>query len=80
MNTYVLAGALRTGRPIPKYLPNVRAARGELLKKMRELEEERAEESCESENEKVEKEGVEYRPWAIVYRMSTQHSGLSFQN
>lgn len=43
MNLYVLAGALRTGRKVPRYLPSAAAARLRLLKKMDEIEAEEAE-------------------------------------
>ncbi|KAJ9151173.1 Brefeldin A-sensitivity 4 protein [Pleurostoma richardsiae] len=37
-NLYVLAGALRAGRKVPRYLPSAAAARKRLLDKMSELE------------------------------------------
>ena len=38
MNLYILAGALKTGRPVPKYMPSALVARKRLLDKMAELE------------------------------------------
>ncbi|KAI1124754.1 hypothetical protein F5Y10DRAFT_248831 [Nemania abortiva] len=37
-NLYILAGALRADRPVPKYLPNTAVARKRLLDRMLELE------------------------------------------
>ena len=42
MNLYVLAGALRSGSPVPRYLPSAAASRRRLLDKMEEVEERRA--------------------------------------
>ncbi|KAJ8130526.1 hypothetical protein O1611_g3102 [Lasiodiplodia mahajangana] len=41
-NLYILAGALRANRPVPKYLPNTAVARKRLLDRMFELESEHA--------------------------------------
>ncbi|KAI1146074.1 hypothetical protein F4825DRAFT_441822 [Nemania diffusa] len=41
-NLYILAGALRANRPVPKYLPNTAVARKRLLDRMFELETEHA--------------------------------------
>ncbi|KZF22317.1 hypothetical protein L228DRAFT_221161 [Xylona heveae TC161] len=38
MNLYILAGALRSGRPVPRYLPSAAAARKRLLDRMHALE------------------------------------------
>ncbi|KAH8808461.1 hypothetical protein F5884DRAFT_732843 [Xylogone sp. PMI_703] len=38
MNLYVLAGALRVNRRVPRYLPNAAAARKRLLQKMAEID------------------------------------------
>jgi hypothetical protein len=43
MNLYILAGALRGGRKVPRYLPSAAAARKRLLAKMAEVELEDAE-------------------------------------
>lgn len=43
MNLYVLAGALRNDRPVPRYLPSAAAARRRLLRRMDEIELEQAE-------------------------------------
>ncbi|KAI9737301.1 MAG: hypothetical protein M1818_005834 [Claussenomyces sp. TS43310] len=42
MNLYVLSGALRGGRPVPRYLPSAAAARKKLLDRMAEVEAEYA--------------------------------------
>jgi hypothetical protein len=38
MNLYTLAGALRSGRPVPRYLPSAASARRRLLDKMEQIE------------------------------------------
>lgn len=38
MNLYMLAGALKTGRPVPRYMPSARVARKRLLESMAGLE------------------------------------------
>lgn len=52
MNLYVLAGALRNDRPVPRYLPSAAAARRRLLRRMDEIELEQAELA------KVKREGL----------------------
>jgi len=42
MNLYVLAGALRGDRPVPRYLPSAALARKKLLDHMAEIEAEQA--------------------------------------
>ncbi|KAI5788130.1 hypothetical protein FPQ18DRAFT_53957 [Pyronema domesticum] len=61
MNLYVLAGALRSKRPVPRYLPSCAAARKRLLDKMKEVEEE-----FEDEREVVARP-EKARRWADVY-------------
>jgi len=63
MNLYILAGALRAKRPVPRYLPSAAAARKRLLDRMAEIEK-------ESEKERVvrPRSGVRGRRWADVYR------------
>ena len=61
MNLYILAGALRSDRPVPRYLPSAAAARKRLLERMEEVEAEHA------------GRGKEQRPelgrrWADVYQ------------
>ena len=62
MNLYVLAGALRSGNPVPRYLPSAAASRRRLLDKMEEVEEKRAKGRYAA---KVQK-GKERR-WVDVY-------------
>ena len=40
MNLYILAGALRGGRPVPRYLPSAASARKRLLDRMEQVERE----------------------------------------
>lgn len=40
MNLYILAGALRSARPVPRYLPSAAAARKRLLDRMEQVEQE----------------------------------------
>ena len=62
MNLYVLAGALRSKRPVPRYLPSCAAARKRLLDRMAEVEEEFVEER------QVKPRLEKTRRWADVYR------------
>jgi len=62
MNLYVLAGALRSKRPVPRYLPSCAAARKRLLDRMAEVEEEFEEER------QVRPRSEKTRRWADVYR------------
>ncbi|RPA99291.1 hypothetical protein L873DRAFT_915233 [Choiromyces venosus 120613-1] len=63
MNLYILAGALRAKRPVPRYLPSAAAARKKLLDRMAEIEK-------ESELERVvrPRSGERGRRWADVYQ------------
>ena len=56
MNLYILAGALKSDQPIPRYLPSAAAARKRLLDRMSEV--------FEDETEKTENAK---RKWADVY-------------
>ncbi|ORY62492.1 uncharacterized protein BCR38DRAFT_347050 [Pseudomassariella vexata] len=68
-NLYVLSGALRADRKVPKYLPNVAAARRELLDQMKALEIELAAGSKFSANMKAGE-----RKWAQIYSYSYNES------
>ena len=58
MNLYVLAGALRGDRKVPRYLPSAAAARRRLLRRMEEIENEQAElAKIRLENDSVNREG-----------------------
>ncbi len=61
MNLYILAGALRSARPVPRYLPSAAAARKRLLERMEEVEQE------QSAAPKRPKPGKSRR-WADVYQ------------
>ena len=61
MNLYILASALRSGRPVPRYLPSAAAARKRLLERMEEAEAEHASFGKEPRREKG-------RRWADVYQ------------
>ena len=63
MNLYILAGALRAKRPVPRYLPSAAAARKKLLDRMAEIEKE-----CEIERVVRPRSGMRGRRWADVYR------------
>lgn len=60
MNLYILAGALRSNRPVPRYLPSAAAARKRLLERMEEVEAEHAGLGKEQRPERG-------RRWADVY-------------
>ncbi|KAL8985204.1 MAG: hypothetical protein Q9205_001025 [Flavoplaca limonia] len=60
MNLYILASALRTNQPVPRYMPSAAAARKKLIDRMEELEVNRTHEGEPSER------GA--RRWADVYR------------
>ena len=67
MSLYVIAGALRMKKPIPRYLPSAAVARKHLLDQMEEAE-------LETEEERVQQRpwqpGEKHRRWADVYRES----------
>ncbi|KAI9800091.1 MAG: hypothetical protein M1825_004273 [Sarcosagium campestre] len=62
MTLYVLAGALRSGRPVPAYLPSAAAARKMLLQRMAEVEAEIGGAPGEQWPQQAEQ-----RRWADVY-------------
>ncbi|KAI1141707.1 hypothetical protein F5Y05DRAFT_373511 [Hypoxylon sp. FL0543] len=68
-NLYVLSGALRADRKVPKYLPSAAAARKQLLDQMRALEAELAASGRLSANEKSEG-----KKWAQIYSHSYNES------
>jgi hypothetical protein len=67
MNLYVLAGALRGNRKVPRYLPSAAAARKRLLDRMAEVEIEHA--SARGNVTPVPKKGVG-RKFAEVYQFA----------
>ncbi|KAI2464046.1 hypothetical protein F4781DRAFT_92230 [Annulohypoxylon bovei var. microspora] len=68
-NLYVLSGALRADRKVPKYLPSAAASRKQLLDTMRALEAELAASGKLSADEKSEG-----RKWAQIYSYSYNES------
>lgn len=62
MNLYILAGALRAKRPVPRYLPSATAARKRLLDRMAEVEKEN------KASRVVRPRPERSRRWADVYR------------
>jgi hypothetical protein len=72
MNLYILAGALRAKRPVPRYLPSAAAARKRLLDRMAEIEKEN--EASRAVRPRLEKS----RRWADVYRMSPQQQFFTY--
>lgn len=70
MNLYVLAGALRGARPVPRYLPSAAAARKNLLNHMAELE---AFHANHPDLTHVESER-ENRKWSQIYSYSYSES------
>jgi hypothetical protein len=70
MNLYVLAGALRGDRPVPRYLPSAALARKKLLDHMAEIE---AEQAQNREASKVDSER-EGRKWSQIYSYSYSQS------
>ena len=65
MNLYIMAGALRVKKPIPKYLPSAAMARKRLLDQMEESELETEE---IRQRRPPEMETEKHRRWADVYR------------
>lgn len=65
LNLYTLSVALRSDRPVPRYLPSAAAARQRLLDRMDEVEAELKAAEQEGRVEKVEGKG---RRWADVYQ------------
>jgi len=70
MNLYVLAGALRGNRKVPRYLPSAAAARKRLLDHMAVIEAEQAHNYNISKIESVK----ESRKWAQIYSYSYNQS------
>jgi hypothetical protein len=70
MNLYVLAGALRGDRPVPRYLPSAALARKKLLDHMAEIEAEQAQ-NREVSKADSEREG---RKWSQIYSYSYSQS------
>ncbi|KAI1768640.1 hypothetical protein GGR53DRAFT_477848 [Hypoxylon sp. FL1150] len=68
-NLYVLSGALRADRKVPKYLPSAAAARKQLLDRMRVLEKELSASGKLSADEKTEG-----KKWAQIYSYSYNES------
>ncbi|OTA61562.1 hypothetical protein K449DRAFT_465650 [Hypoxylon sp. EC38] len=68
-NLYVLSGALRADRKVPKYLPSAAAARKQLLDQMKALETELAASGRLSADEKSEG-----KKWAQIYSHSYNES------
>ncbi|KAI1403924.1 hypothetical protein F4819DRAFT_495116 [Hypoxylon fuscum] len=68
-NLYVLSGALRADRKVPKYLPSAAATRKQLLDRMRVLEAELAASGRLTANEKTEG-----KKWAQIYSYSYNES------
>ena len=60
MNLYILASALRTNQPVPRYMPSAAAARKVLMDRMEEFE--------VNQTQKKADNGQEGRRWADVYR------------
>ncbi|CAJ2504806.1 Uu.00g122000.m01.CDS01 [Anthostomella pinea] len=69
-NLYVLSGALRANRKVPKYLASAAATRKRLMDKMRELENELLADSGKLSAE----EKVEDKKWAQIYSYSYNES------
>ncbi|KAI0477396.1 hypothetical protein GGR56DRAFT_665417 [Xylariaceae sp. FL0804] len=66
---YVLSGALRAGRKVPRYLPSAAASRQQLLQEMRELEKRLLASGKLSAEEKSEG-----KKWAQIYSCSYNES------
>ena len=67
MNLYVLASALQTGQPVPRYLPSAAAARKKLLDRMEAVKPEQSE-SSKTDGKGKSIERGEGRRWADVYQ------------
>ncbi|KAI1100918.1 hypothetical protein F4804DRAFT_335760 [Jackrogersella minutella] len=68
-NLYVLSGALRADRKVPKYLPSAAATRRQLLDRMRVLEAE-----LDASGKLSAEEKSEGRKWAQIYSYSYNES------
>lgn len=79
LNLYILSGALRTNRAVPKYLPSAPAARKRLLDRMEELESDSTWETL-AEYERSTLPDGDYRPWAGVYRKDSDSFTLTLTN
>ncbi|KAH8598829.1 hypothetical protein B0O99DRAFT_537965 [Bisporella sp. PMI_857] len=71
MNLYVLAGALRGDRKVPRYLPSAAAARKRLLDHMVEIEAQQSQEHAKPSHETQEKQN---RRWQQIYSYSYSQS------
>lgn len=72
MNLYILAGALRNGRKVPRYLPSAALARSRLLRKMAQVEEEAEERRIERIRSGESEE--ESKKWSQIYSYSYSQS------
>ncbi|KAH8884678.1 hypothetical protein GQ53DRAFT_829632 [Thozetella sp. PMI_491] len=68
-NLYILAGALKSNRQVPKYLPSAAAARKRLMDKMVEIEAE-----YEEDEYKLDPQKTEQRKWVQIYQYSYNES------
>ncbi|KAH7021015.1 uncharacterized protein B0I36DRAFT_367474 [Microdochium trichocladiopsis] len=68
-NLYVLSGALRANRKMPKYLPSAAAARAQLLQKSSELQD-----RIDADEEVEKEEKAESRKWSQIYSYSYNES------
>ncbi|KAI0021772.1 hypothetical protein F4780DRAFT_778301 [Xylariomycetidae sp. FL0641] len=68
-NLYILSGALRAGRKVPKYLPSAAASRKALLDRMKEIEARLATSESLSAEEKTEE-----KKWVQIYSYSYNES------
>ncbi|KAL2755935.1 hypothetical protein ACRALDRAFT_2105296 [Sodiomyces alcalophilus JCM 7366] len=71
-NLYILAGALKSGRKVPRYLPNAAAARKRLLDKMTEIEKELADRHNDTQDAghhgaKTPQFAGGFEKWAHIY-------------
>ena len=71
MNLYVLAGALRGNRKVPRYLPSAAAARKRLLEHMAEIE---AEQASNLDPNRIPSGGADRRKWSQIYSYSYNQS------
>ena len=67
-NLYILAGALRSQRPVPRYLPSAAAARKKLMMRTMDIEEDMTKHSVENS------ELLEHKRWADIYSYSYKES------
>lgn len=74
MNLYVLAGALRGDRKVPRYLPSAAAARKRLLDHMAEIESQQVLAQNEFQMSRPESGDRPGRKWAQIYSYSYSQS------